>query len=229
MADIQLLNMDCMEYMAGCKDKAFELAIVDPPYGIHDKLLRRGNVSNFAILYRNNQWDKQRPNKTYFNELQRISVNQVICGGNYFADLLPASRGWAVWDKMKDNMTVVNNELIWTSFDMGTKMFRRQDGMDKGIMNQERNNIHPTQKPIALYKWLLKTYAKPGDRIFDSHGGSFSSAIACQQMGFDFVGCELDKDYYEMAVARFHKQTRQTEMFDYQPLQPASQQLTMTL
>jgi site-specific DNA-methyltransferase (adenine-specific) len=228
MADIQLLNMDCMEYMAGCKDKAFELAIVDPPYGIHEKLIRSGNTRPFSNMYKLNQWDKQRPTQAYFDDLQRISINQVICGGNYFADLLPATRGWAVWDKMRDDVTCVNNELIWSSFDMATKMFRRSANLDNGFISVEAK-IHPTQKPIALYKWLLKTYAKPGDRIFDSHGGSFSSAIACQQMGFDFVGCELDKDYYEMAVARFHKQTRQTEMFDYQPLQPASQQLTMTL
>jgi site-specific DNA-methyltransferase (adenine-specific) len=223
MADIQLLNMDCMEYMAGCKDKAFELAIVDPPYGIN---MDGGNVGYKGLNnFEKKSWDISTPNNEYFESLIRVSVNQVIWGGNYFN--LPPTRCFLIWDKGEGfkNRTYAECEQAWTSFDKNARLFKR----DPLCNGDYHGKIHPTQKPIALYKWLLKTYAKPGDRIFDSHGGSFSSAIACQQMGFDFVGCELDKDYYDAAVARFHKQTRQTEMFDYQPLQPASQQLTMTL
>jgi site-specific DNA-methyltransferase (adenine-specific) len=234
MADIQLLNMDCMEYMAGCKDKAFELAIVDPPYGIGENGSSNKTRGKLAIAKDYKPFygmDVDAPQTEYFKQLMRIAKNQVIFGANHFIHRMPyPSPCWIVWDKKNGNSDFADSELAWTSFKTAVRNFSFQwAGMLQENMKNKEIRIHPTQKPVALYKWILKTYAKPGDRIFDSHGGSFSSAIACQQMGFDFVGCELDKDYYDAAVARFHKQTRQTEMFDYQPLQPASQQLTMTL
>jgi len=212
-----LYNMDCMEYMKSLSDNAFDLAIVDPPYGIHDKLLtsdKKQNKSNkFALMYQEKEWDKQRPSKEYFIELQRVSKNQVICGGNYFADLLPASRGWAMWDKEGDNLTVVNNELIWTSFDKSIKMFRRCHGLDKGFMNKDGKNIHPTQKPIKLYEWLLTNYAKQGDKILDTHLGSGSHAIACNNLGFELVGLELDSDYFKASCERIAKEAQQERLF----------------
>lgn len=212
-----LYNCDCMELMKTFSDKQFDLAIVDPPYGIHDKLLttdKNQNKSNkFALMYQEKEWDKQRPSKEYFSELKRVSKNQVICGGNYFADLLPASRGWAMWDKEGDNLTVVNNELIWTSFDRSIKMFRRCHGLDKGFMNKDGQNIHPTQKPVKLYQWILATYAKDGQSILDTHLGSGSIAIACNDMGFNLTACELDKDYFEAACQRIKRESQQERLF----------------
>jgi site-specific DNA-methyltransferase (adenine-specific) len=213
---IQLLNIDCMEYMATLPDKAFDLAIVDPPYGIHEKLIRCGNSRPFSNLYKQNQWDKQRPDKAYFVELQRVSINQVICGGNYFADLLPASRGWVIWSKLGEGISTVNDELIYTSFDKAIQMFQRSASMDKGFLNPEVKNIHPTQKPVKLYEWLLRNFAKPKQRVLDTHLGSGSSAIAAHYFGVDFVGCEIDTDYFNAAKQRFERQTRQTAMFGYE-------------
>ena len=208
---IDLLNIDCMEYMATQPDNAFDLAIVDPPYGIHKKLLTSSKTRNrsnkFALMYQEKNWDKEPPKASYFRELFRVSVNQIVWGGNYFE--MPISRGWIVWDKEGDGMTTVNNELAWTSFDVALKMFRRCHGLDKGFMHPEGGNIHPTQKPTKLYDWLLKNYAESGQRILDTHLGSGSSAIAAHYFGCDFVGCEIDPDYYKAACERFDRETRQ--------------------
>ncbi len=213
---IELLHCDCMEYMATVPDKYFDLSIVDPPYGIHEKLKAGSSCQNkgnkFALMYEQKNWDMHRPTQDYFNELFRISKNQIIWGGNYFTDKLPVSRGWICWDKGGDNMTSVNNELAWSSYEKAMKMFRRCHGLDKGFMNKEGSNIHPTQKPVALYEWLLTNYAKKGQRVFDSHLGSASSAIAAHYFGVDFVGTELDKDYFEAAKARFDMATKQLAM-----------------
>ena len=221
MAELTLLNCDCMEYMATLPDKAFDLAIVDPPYGIHEKLKAGANYqtkgNKFALMYEQKNWDKETPKKEYFNEIVRVSKNQIIWGGNYFTDKLPPSRGWVCWDKEGDAMTTVNNELAWTSFDKALKMFRRCHGLDKGFMNKEGGNIHPTQKPVKLYEWLLSNYAKPGQRILDTHLGSGSHAIAAINMGFDFVGCELDKDYYDASLKRIENAQRQTSLFEPEP------------
>jgi site-specific DNA-methyltransferase (adenine-specific) len=203
-----------MEYMATQPDKAFDLAIVDPPYGREEKTTRKEtklNKSNkFAIKYNGKKWNKA-PNQKYFSELFRVSKNQIICGGNYFQ--LPVSRGWVIWDKIGDNLSVVNNELIWTSFDIQPKTFRRCHGLDKGFMNKEGENIHPTQKPVKLYEWLLWNYANKDMRIFDTHLGSGSSAIAAHYFGCNFVGCEIDPDYYQAAKERFDRQTAQRALF----------------
>jgi len=205
--DFGFYNMDCMKGMAQFPDKYFDLGIVDPPYGIHDKITNNNKLkiskgNKFAIRYDQKVWDKKRPDKKYFIELFRISKNQIICGANYFVEYLPVSRGWIFWNKLGDNLTVVNNELIFTSFDVSIKQFTRCHGLDKGFMRKDKP-IHPTEKPIALYRWTLQNYAKPGWKLLDTHVGSASSLIAFEWEGFfDYVGFELDKDYYHDAKNR---------------------------
>ena len=202
---IELLNCDCMEYMAGLPDKAFELAIVDPPYGIGEdggKCRTRGSKRTNGVA---KGWDYERPDICYFNELQRVSNHQIIWGGNYFADLLKPSRCWIYWQKDMGG-DFADGELAWTSFDAVLKQWRKR--------SETHGRIHPTQKPVALYEWLLTNYAKPGDRILDTHLGSGSSAIAAHNLGFDFVGMELDADYYQAAVKRFEQHKAQARLFD---------------
>lgn len=190
---IDLLHIDCMEYMATLPDNAFDLAIVDPPYGIGEdggKCRTRGSSKTNGVC---KGWDKARPNNHYFAQVRRVSTNQIIFGGNYFADMLPASRCWLYWRKCMGG-DFSDGELAWTSFDKVTKEFTRR--------SETVSRIHPTQKPVALYKWLLTNYAKPGDRILDTHLGSGSIAIACHDMGFDLVGCEIDEDYIQAARKR---------------------------
>jgi len=210
-------NMDCMEYMRQFSDKHFQLSIVDPPYGLDSKIsttssLNKGN--KFAQLYNEKRWDKFRPENEYWNELLRVSKNQIVCGGNYFAEKLPVSRGWIVWDKQGEGVTSVNNELMWTSFDVSIKTFSRCHGLDKGFMAKGTDKVfHPTQKPVALYKWLLSNYAKPGDKILDTHLGSGSSRIAAYDLGFDFYATELDKDYFDAQEKRFRNFKSQLKLF----------------
>ena len=199
---IELLNCDCMEYMATVPDNYFDLAIVDPPYGIGDKFKggKTGKMNFNEIV--NKDWDKV-PSDEYFNELQRVSKNQIIWGGNYFN--LPPTRCFIVWDKMiSEDFSLAMAELAWTSFDKLAKIYKLQV--------PKNGKIHPTQKPIKLYEWLLTNYAKKGQKVFDSHLGSGSSAIAAHYFGVDFVGCELDKDYFEAAKARFDVATKQLAM-----------------
>jgi site-specific DNA-methyltransferase (adenine-specific) len=183
--------------MADCKDKQFDLAIVDPPYGI--KADRQHTEGWGWISRKSNGWDKKIPPPIYFTELQRISKNRIICGGNYFTDHLLQSSGWVVWDKGQRDFSLADGELIYTSFNVALRIFN----YSRGKFSSEREGFHPTEKPIALYKWLLKNYAKPGDKIFDSHMGSQSSRIACYEGGFDFIGCELDKEYFDAGCKRF--------------------------
>jgi site-specific DNA-methyltransferase (adenine-specific) len=182
-----------MEYMATLPDKAFDLAIVDPPYGIGEdggKCRTRGSSRTNGIA---KGWDNERPAVEYFNEVRRVSVDQIIWGGNYFADLLPASRCWLYWRKCMGG-DFADGELAWTSFDKVVKEFT--------LRSETFGRIHPTQKPVDLYRWLLKNYAKPGQRILDMHMGSGSIAIACDIEGFDLVGCEIDADYIKAARHR---------------------------
>lgn len=199
--------------MKGLSENAFDIAIVDPPYGIEDKISIGGgshtkNRTKFHNLYseQNKTWDK-RPLPEYWKQLLRVSKNQIVFGGNYFAKDLPISRGWAYWHKQGEKMSSVNDELIWTSFDISIKMFSRCHGRDKGFMNKEGINIHPTQKPLALYKWVYENYCDSTWKILDTHLGSGTSAIVADKMGFDFVGCEIDIQYYEGAKKRFIKET----------------------
>lgn len=211
MNEVKLI--DCMEYMKTVPDKYFELAIIDPPYGIgvNNNMGRRaGDVSSD---YKKVVWDNEPPKREYFEELIRISKNQIIWGANHFMDLIcRRSSCWIVWDKKFSNeVSFASCELAYTSFNSVTKRFEYSSARKYGI--------HPTQKPVALYKWLLKNYAKPNDKIFDSHVGSGSIRIACHDMGFDFTGCELDKDYWKAQEERFNEYTSQYDLFTGQDLQ----------
>ena len=203
-------NMDCMEGMKQFPDKFFELAIVDPPYGIGDKFKGGANGKmNFNEIV-NKAWDSA-PSAEYFKELFRVSKNQIIWGGNYFD--LPPTRCFITWDKeISENFTLAMAELAWTSFDKLAKIFRLSVPKD-GL------KIHPTQKPVALYKWLLTNYAKQGDKILDTHAGSASSLIACRDMGFEYVGYEIDTDYYNAATKRLEAAKAQVNIIDLLPKQ----------
>lgn len=205
---IELLHGDCMDYMAGLPDKAFDLAIVDPPYGIGINLnMGRRKGDKKSDYHKFAGGDKHIPDEAYFIELCRVSNNQIIWGGNYMTDYLYPSPCWIMWDKgFSEDVSFAQFELAWTSFKSSAKKI----GFNAAKNN---NRVHPTQKPIYLYRWLLTHYAKPGDRILDTHLGSASSAIAAHEMGFDFVGIELDKDYYDAAVKRYNNAILQTRLF----------------
>ena len=208
---IELLNCDCMEYMATVPDKYFDLAIVDPPYGINASKGTWGSSNKGKVTdYGKKDWDKEIPSDEYFLGLQRVSKNQIIWGGNYFG--LKPSSCWLVWDKL-NSADFADCELAWTSFESAVRKFTyRWNGMLQQNMKDKEIRIHPTQKPVALYNWLLTNYAKKGQRILDTHLGSGSSAIAAHYFGVDFVGCELDKSYFDAAKARFDMATKQLAM-----------------
>lgn len=217
---------DCMEFMKGIPDKYYELAIVDPPYGIGedgDKIKEYNSTSCKAWKnrkpkeYIKKSWDNETPDKEYFNELFRISKNQIIWGCNYFTDKLPVCGGRIVWDKQVVMPTFSDGEIAWTNLKNSITFARFLWAGYRKCENVDR--IHPTQKPVALYKWLLKNYAKPGDKIFDSHVGSGSSRIACYDMGFDFEGCEIDKDYWEAQEERYNTHISQQDLFSREELQ----------
>lgn len=197
--------MDCMEYMKTVPDKFFSLAIVDPPYG-SEGIKRTGGTWANKIDGGNRikEWDFK-PQKTYFDELFRISKNQIIWGGNYFG--LPPNRHYLIWKKhMPENFTVGMCEYAWSSLNENPKVFEFPS-------NGQFMRFHPSQKPVQLYKWLLKNYAKEGDTIFDSHMGSGSSRIACYEGGFDFTGTEIDIDYYNAGNKRFENYKLQLKLF----------------
>ena len=210
MAVSEVYNEDCMLGMARYPDNHFDLAIVDPPYGA-------GNIKN-CTQNKYRTYINEMPKKEYWDELFRVSKNQIVCGGNYFANLLPASRGWICWDKKQPNPKYADGEMLWTSFDINTKFFRYMttnviEGSTNISNGSKLPNIHPTQKPKALYKWILKNYAKENDKILDTHLGSQSSRIACYDMGFDFVGFELDTEYFEKGNKRFEDFKSQLKLF----------------
>jgi len=205
-----------MEYMATLPDKAFDLAIVDPPYGIgmmDSDNKSRGKLAIAKDYKKLN--DSKPPEINYFKELQRVSRHQVIWGANHFITKNPVdSSCWLVWDKVNGNNDFADCELAWTSFKTAVRIFRyRWNGMLQQNMKNKEHRIHPTQKPVALYDWILRNYAKPGQRILDTHLGSGSSAIAAHYFGCDFVGCEIDVDYFNAAKERFDRETRQVAMF----------------
>jgi site-specific DNA-methyltransferase (adenine-specific) len=199
---------DCMDYMRGLPDKAFELAIVDPPYGI--------GIANNPVrqMHVKKPWDAAVPDGTYFDELERVSVNRIIWGGNYFLDHLGATQGFLIWDKVQPHdFSLAMIEMAWSSIQSPAKMFRRS-------VLAESDKIHPTQKPVKLYEWLLANYAKEGDRILDTHLGSGSSAIACNNLGYKLVGCELDADYFASACERVGNAKRQEKLFPEEAPKP---------
>jgi len=204
--------MDLETGLPSYPDKFFDLAIVDPPYGIGastNTFLRKGkqtgkSLCKSGIKYEAKEWDNKTPTINYFDELRRVSKNQIVWGGNYFG--LPASSCWIVWDKENGENRYSDCELAWTSFKSAVRKARfRWHGMLQADMKQKENRIHPTQKPVKLYRWLLENYAKPGQLILDTHVGSASSLIACESMGFDYVAWEIDPDYYAAAKNRMSK------------------------
>jgi len=214
---IELIHMDCMDYMRSLPDNAFELAIVDPPYGIGidgDINIRkpdRESTWDKKEKYIPKKWDDEIPKPEYFEQLKRVSKNQIIWGGNYFTDYLIPSKCWVFWNKLFDKtFNFSHGELAWTSFNSQLKMFTQSS---KAETKGGKNRIHPTQKPVKLYQWLLSNYAKPGDRILDTHLGSGSSAIAAHYAGHDFVGIELYEDYFKAAKKRFEENTKQIDIF----------------
>jgi site-specific DNA-methyltransferase (adenine-specific) len=197
-----------MELMARYPDNYFDLAIVDPPYGIGASEMTMGSGKNKKFKKGKN-WDNQTPTDKYFNELIRISKNQIIWGGNYFD--LPLTKSWILWDKgIYWDCDFADGEMAWTSFN---KVLRIAKIRYKGFLGADKERIHPTQKPIKLYKWLLDKYAKQGDKILDTHLGSGSIALACHDYGFDLTACELDKEYYDAAIKRIKNHVSQTKLF----------------
>lgn len=218
---IELLNEDCMEVMARYPDKYFDLAVVDPPYGINaDTNIQSAKGKNGFKAHRATNWDEAIPDKSYFTELFRVSKNQIIWGGNYFTAFLPPSMCWIVWDKVQRDFSFSHGELAWTSFSTRLQIFAYARGNDSGFApklkdhNRAGINIHPTQKPVYLYGYCFHNYATPDMKILDSHLGSGSSAIAAHQFGIaEFVGCEIDKDYFDAALKRFNLVTSQQVLF----------------
>ena len=202
---IEITNEDCMELMARYPDNYFDLAIVDPPYGIGANKMTLGNGKR-KVFRGNSDWDNSAPNTEYFLELIRVSKNQIIWGGNYFIDYLSNSQGFIIWDKKQpENFSLAMCEFAYSSIQSPAKIFRYS-------VLSEKDKIHPTQKPVALYKWLLDKYAKEGDKILDTHLGSMSIAIACADYGFELVGCELDLDYYNAGIKRLKNHLSQTRI-----------------
>jgi len=205
-AKINMMQGDCMDWMKDKPDNYYNLCITDPPYGLGNRLVDGGHKKNPMEKYRKDydskKWDEV-PEQIYFEELKRISKNQIIWGGNYFD--LPPTRGIICWDKEQFMPTFSRWEMGWTSFDSPSKLIRLR------VQNPER--FHPTQKPVALYKWLLQNYAKEGDKILDTHGGSGSICIACWDLKFDIDWIEKDADYYKEAVARVERHKNQLQMF----------------
>jgi site-specific DNA-methyltransferase (adenine-specific) len=198
LSNVRIIHGDSLEAMKSMPDKAYELAIVDPDFGLNEKI---SNGGTWASKYKKGDGDLGgKPPVEYWNQLFRISVNQIVWGGNYFQ--LRESRCFIVWDKIAQMDTLADCEMAWTSFDRNAKIYRHP-------RNTSEKRIHICQKPVALYQWLLKNYAKPGDKILDTHGGSCSIAIACDIMGFDATIYEIDEDYYKVAVERFERHKQQ--------------------
>jgi len=208
-------NLDCMEGMKRYKDKHFDLAIVDPPYGIGaDKAQNNGGEKWGYKKYKDTDWDTSIPEKGYWDELFRISKNQIVWGGNYMTEFLPPRMGWIVWDKGQRDFSLADGELAWTSFNKALRIFEMSRGEMLAKNNKEGGRFHPTQKPVKLYKWLLHNYANPGDLILDTHVGSASSLIACHLLGFDAVGFELDEGYYKESKERLERVMNQCLLFE---------------
>ena len=202
MAEINFYNIDNIEFMKTKPDNYYDLAIVDPPYGIDIN----NSGTHFKEKYEIKDWDKNTPTTEYFEELKRVSKNQIIWGGNYFLDRLGNCNCYIIWDKkIAEDMSFAMCEMAWTSFKNGAKIYK------KTAMQQDR--IHPTQKPIDLYRWTLKRYAKKGMKILDTHGGSMTIAKACDMEGYDLDICEIDKDYFKNGVNAFNEYKKQGRLF----------------
>lgn len=217
---------DNMELMSRYEDNYFELAIVDPPYGIgadkaqnsaaeqRIKANGKSKAGRGWKQYKQTEWDNETPKDSFFIELFRVSKNQIVWGGNYFQYLWNFSNSFIIWNKMQREFSLADGELAWYS--RTNKAMRTFDFSRGGALSNNNNNggrLHPTQKPVKLYEWLLMNYAKEGDKILDTHLGSGSIAIACHNLGFDLVACELDRDYYDAAMKRINEHKQQIRMF----------------
>ncbi|WP_288435300.1 DNA methyltransferase [uncultured Chryseobacterium sp.] len=209
---ITVTNEDNMELMSRYPDGYFDLAIVDPPYGINagnafsGEKRKSGNGCANKSAFDKKDWDLELPDLNYYRDLFRVSKNQIIWGANYMTEFLPNSMGWIVWDKNNGTTKFSDCELAFSSFEIALRKFTYTwNGMLQGDMKNKEERIHPTQKPVALYKWLLDKYAKPGDKIIDTHLGSGSIAIACHDYGFELTACELDTDYYNASIERIKR------------------------
>jgi len=208
---IRITNEDNMLLMARYPDNYFDLAIVDPPYGIGidgQKKSINKNAKHNRKEHAKKNWDNEIPTEEYFNELKRVSKNQIIWGANYFTEYLKTTKAWIFWYKGQRDLTMSDGEMAWTSFDTVTRQFE----LNRASLIQQ-NTFHPTEKPFKLYKWILDKYAKQGDKILDTHLGSGSIAIACHDYGFDLTACELDKEYYDKAIQRIINHTNQQKLF----------------
>ena len=208
---LTITNEDNMALMSRYPDKYFDLAIVDPPYGLGidgQKKSINKNPKHNRKQHEQKNWDSYIPPSEYFNELKRVSINQIIWGGNYFTEYLRPTKAWIFWYKGQRDLTMSDGEMAWTSFETVTRQFE----LNRASLIAQ-NTFHPTEKPYKLYKWILDKYAKQGDKILDTHLGSGSIAIACHDYGFDLTACELDKDYYEKAVQRIKNHTSQQKLF----------------
>jgi site-specific DNA-methyltransferase (adenine-specific) len=207
---ITITNEDNMDLMARYPDKYFDLAIVDPPYGInmgmgHKGSEKRGDKNKYKTFAGG---DNSIPTKEYFNELKRVSKNQIIWGANYMTEFLEPKASWIIWDKKQpEDFSMAMAELAWSSFGSPMKIYQKR------VVGADDVRIHPTQKPVALYKWLLDKYTKEGDKILDTHLGSGSIAIACHDYGFDLTACELDNEYYEKTIQRIKNHISQQKLF----------------
>lgn len=203
---VTMILADNMEVMKGYKDKQWDLACVDPPYGIGEDGASnhsRGKLAT-AKKYTPNNWDKEPPSREYFNELFRVGKNQIVFGANHFISRMPYdSSNWIVWDKNNGNNDFADCELAWTSFNTAVRKFKfTWAGMLQEDMKNKQKRIHPTEKPIALYSWIFSNYAKPGQTILDTHCGSGSSAIAALKAGLTFTGIEIDEEYFNDSCER---------------------------
>ena len=216
---LDIRHADCMDLMREYPDGHFDLAVVDPPYGIGwdgENSMADNNSKKWSgargVGYERKKWDSVRPDISYFEEVGRVAKGFIIWGGNYFADLLPPSGGWVVWEKgVPETMTLSQAELAYISHCDSVKVCKiLWAGFRKC---EEGKRIHPTQKPVKLYDWILRNYAKPGDTILDTHMGSGSIAIACHYAGHHLTACELDADYYAAGCERVMRETQQTKLF----------------
>lgn len=211
----QLYNTDCMKAMQQIPDKFFELAICDPPYGIGidgQKLnINKKNPKHTRKEHTRKNWDDAIPPEEYFRELERVSVNQILWGGNYFVEhFTRGTKGWIVWDKGQHGLTMSDCELAYTSFDVPTRI---------AVMNRvellKDGTFHPTQKPVKLYEWVISRYAKEGDKILDTHAGSGACLIAAHRTRHEFLGFEIDADYFQKASERIEQEQAQMNLFDF--------------
>lgn len=214
----EVFNIDCMIGMKDTPDNWYDLAVVDPEYGIGwdgevDSMVRANGIGGKG--YKRKEWDNKSPDKEYFDEVIRVSKNQIIWGANHFISKIPYdSSCWIIWDKKKGAFSLASAELAWTSFKTAVRIFEyRWHGMLQEDMKNKEHRIHPTQKPIALYEWIFKNYAEEGMKILDTHLGSGSSRIAAYNYKMDFTGYELDKDYFDAAEKRFQNHISQLKLF----------------